>query len=380
MICWAVQKNKLIMLESLELRAMCLLTPSGSSASTETKSVHRMRLFAPVPACFPAFGVCVCLFSLVWWVGLCLGNPHQLGFVHAPVVAMLAEGNIPIVAPLHVCMRGFAAFATPPRKSCGRSLMLQVSWPGSASVSRCVPLSSKYWVRDAATPRGCHGSRLQIGRRCKAQERNTGKKVHTARPPLCCGLAGPAGLCGLVKLHHSPTVWHHRRGASVRRLTMPVTLKLSARPSVGSMVVSLRSPTEAHAHKLQTWADVAKATGHPDPWCLDPILYDTSAPLESRVQVPGRLPHCCQARIGPQLPGRLTFTSGVSSVRQPEDVVRRSRRQHCRSCASPSSAAPWLHWSQPGRVHSGYLVSPPGGCSGRSRRPTLRSDARPSHM
>ena len=54
-----------------------------------------------------------------------------------------------------------------------------------------------------------------------------------------------------------------------------------------------------HAHKLQSWADVATATGHPDPLGLDPrILYDTS--LESRVEDPGRIPQRSQARIGPQ--------------------------------------------------------------------------------
>ena len=60
--------------------------------------------------------------------------------------------------------------------------------------------------------------------------------------------------------------------------------------------------------------------------------------------------------------GRLTLTSGVSSVRQPEDVGR--------SCASPSSVTQWVLWSRPGRVtHDGDSSSPPGGCSRRSRPP-----------
>ena len=88
------------------------------------------------------------------------------------------------------------------------------------------------------------------------------------------------------------------------------------------------------------------------------------SPLEGRVQVPGRIPQRSQARIG--LPrrvvaqGRLTFISNVSSVRRPEDVGRRCRRQLCRSCASPNTATQWLLWSRPDRVtHGGYSLSPP---------------------
>ena len=53
-------------------------------------------------------------------------------------------------------------------------------------------------------------------------------------------------------------------------------------------------------------------------------------------------------------------------MRLPEDVDRRSTRQPCRSCASPSSATPWLHWSRPGRVtHGGYSSSPSGNATPR---------------
>ena len=118
--------------------------------------------------------------------------------------------------------------------------------------------------------------------------------------------SGPAGhwapriacrLCSLVKLHHSPAVLLHRpppvahallhkliwyqrvlmvllwllaaEGADDRRWLLPVTR-------------SVRRPYNRIQHRttcaqVATWADVANATGHPDPWGLDPrILHDTS--------------------------------------------------------------------------------------------------------
>ena len=51
-------------------------------------------------------------------------------------------------------------------------------------------------------------------------------------------------------------------------------------------------------------------------------------------------------------------------MRQPEDVRRRSRRQPCRSCAWPSSAAQWLQWVPTGPCHPRRLpVSMCGGSS-----------------
>ena len=66
------------------------------------------------------------------------------------------------------------------------------------------------------------------------------------------------------------------------------------------------------------------------------VLYDTGSHLEGRVQVPGRTPIACRnwSSTTKHCPVRLTSISNVSSVRQPEGVFRRSRRQLCHSCAS----------------------------------------------
>ena len=124
-----------------------------------------------------------------------------------------------------------------------------------------------------------------------------------------------------------PTV----EGANDRSLMLPVTRKLSDRPSVSSRVVSTRSPTKGpRAHKLQTWADVANATGtrprqpsgkQGSPWT------DTSA--QSGVNWSSTTGRC---------PGRLALTSSVSSLRFLKNVGRRILRQPRRSCVSPSSA------------------------------------------
>ena len=78
-----------------------------------------------------------------------------------------------------------------------------------------------------------------------------------------------------------------------------------------------------------------------------PVRYLRSN-LESRVQIPGRLP---QRRMNwssttGRWPGRLALTSGASGLRLPENVGRCLQRQPCRSCVSPSSASPWVQWSQ----------------------------------
>ena len=53
-----------------------------------------------------------------------------------------------------------------------------------------------------------------------------------------------------------------------------VKLPVTRRPAGGSRLRRIQQEL------LRTWADVAKATGHPDRWGLDPrILYDTSAAL-----------------------------------------------------------------------------------------------------
>ena len=170
-------------------------------------------------------------------------------------------------------------------------------------------LSSRTFYRGPCS--ACHGSSsgslVLEDRRCEAQERNTGKKVHSvgalgqreSHAPsswswpcsfsVCSGPAGrpapltacfpgtrgfSACLCGLVEVHHSPRVLHHRpppvalalqhtrlwcqpvlmvlpslptaEGANDRRLVLPVTRKHSARPSVSSRILSLQSRTKGH--------------------------------------------------------------------------------------------------------------------------------------
>ena len=73
-------------------------------------------------------------------------------------------------------------------------------------------------------------------------------------------------------------------------------------------------------------------------------------PQPSGKQIAGRWPQRSQACI--VSPPRVVawdfgpHISGASGLRLPENVGRRSKPKPCRSCASPSSAAPWLHWSQ----------------------------------
>ena len=67
------------------------------------------------------------------------------------------------------------------------------------------------------------------------------------------------------------------------------------------------------------------------------ILYDTSAAWTETSAQSGKNWSSTTERC----PGPWTFTSNVSSVRQPEGVGRRSRCQPCQSCASQSdSVAP----------------------------------------
>ena len=119
------------------------------------------------------------------------------------------------------------------------------------------------------------------------------------------------GPCSRVRLHHSPrdlhrqsppvaptlphtTLWYQpspmvllwlliAEGANGRRLVIandPRALRSAVRELQGR--VYAESSEGPHARELQTWADVVKATGRLDPWCLAPsILYDTSAALRT---------------------------------------------------------------------------------------------------
>ena len=72
----------------------CLFTPSECSANAENKSVHRTRPCAPSPPVSTPIS-------------------HRLNdwalFMHLSL-PLFGQGNTPIVAPLHACRRGFAAF------------------------------------------------------------------------------------------------------------------------------------------------------------------------------------------------------------------------------------------------------------------------------
>ena len=72
----------------------CLLTPSRSPANAENKSVHRTRPCAPSPPVFTPISH--------------LLNDWAL-FMHLSL-PLFGQCNTPIVAPLHACRRGFAAF------------------------------------------------------------------------------------------------------------------------------------------------------------------------------------------------------------------------------------------------------------------------------
>ena len=86
------------------------------------------------------------------------------------------------------------------------------------------------------------------------------------------------------------------------------------------------------------------------PWGLDPrILCDTSTGLWTGYKsLDGYLSAVRHELVlyHGSLPG--AFGSHFRRVKRAaarENVGRRSRRQLCRSCAPPSSATPWLHWS-----------------------------------
>ena len=146
-------------------------------------------------------------------------------------------------------------------------------------------------------PRGWGSARSRVMRVVAVTRFRTGTRVCIVRP------------CGRVRLRHFPRDLHRRsppvaptlprttlwyqpaptvplwllivEGADGRRLFLPAICVHSARPSENSKVESKRSRTKSHMpRKLQSWTDVAKATGHPDLWSLDPrILYNTSAAL-----------------------------------------------------------------------------------------------------
>ena len=87
-------------------------------------------------------------------------------------------------------------------------------------------------------------------------------------PPAHAALV-PARADGATEMPPAESANGRRMVLPVSQLGRPVSLRVYA-----------ESNKRPHAHKLQVGADVAKATGHPDPWGLDPrILYDTSAAL-----------------------------------------------------------------------------------------------------
>ena len=229
------------------------------------------------------------------------------------------------------------------------------------------------YSRDCSS--GCYGNGLRIGSLvlddlCEAQW-NTGKahtvgalrhrEFHTsswstARHP---GTRGRL-LVRHVKLHHSPRVLRHRstpvqpalhraplwcqpelmvlpwlptaEGASVQRLMLPETRKLSARPSASSRVVS---PRNLNMHKLQTRADVAPR-----------ILHDTSAALwkAGDRSLDGYLSEVRQGLVLNHGSLLEAFDIHFTRVERAAAGGRgRSRRHLWHSCASPNSAKQWLH-------------------------------------
>ena len=108
-------------------------------------------------------------------------------------------------------------------------------------------------------------------------------------------------------------------------------------------------------HKLHTWADVAKTTGHSDPWGWDPrILCGTSA---------AHLKAGYRFRDGYLSAVRQELVLDYGSLPGAFDIhFRRVKRGAARRRGPPqASALPFLRfaefsdWSRPGRVtHGGY--------------------------
>ena len=115
-----------------------------------------------------------------------------------------------------------------------------------------------------------------------------------------------------------------------------------------------------HAHKLQTWADVAKVTGHLDPLGLDPrLLYDTSAALwKAGYRSLGGGSEGYLSAVRQELVlrhGTLPEAFGVH--------FRRVKRAPARGRGRPqqASALPFLRVTKPPLVPNGRVTR--GGCS-----------------
>ena len=120
--------------------------------------------------------------------------------------------------------------------------------------------------------------------------------------------------------------WLPTEGANDRRLELPVTRKLSARPSASPRVVPTWNPTKGHIRTSckrgptlrkpqviltpKAWTHASCTTS----W--QPFRKQGTGPWTDTSAQSGKNWSSTTGRC----PGRLTFTSGVSSVRQPEHV------------------------------------------------------------
>ena len=111
--------------------------------------------------------------------------------------------------------------------------------------------------------------------------------------PVSASRSSPSAHDALVPAHaNGTTVAPYCRGCDRSALVIandPRALRSAVRELQGR--VYAESNKGPHTRKLHTWANVAKSTGRPDPWCLV-----CSAP-ESRVQTSRRVPQCSQARF-----------------------------------------------------------------------------------
>ena len=140
-------------------------------------------------------------------------------------------------------------------------------------------------------------------------------------PPVAASRSNPSAHDALVPaLADGASVAPYRRRCKRSTLVAndPRALRSAVRELQGRVYAELNKGP--HARKLQTWANVVKAAGRLDPWCLAPsILYDTSAALwkAGYRSLDGYLSAVKQELIlnHGSLPGILTFISGESRVR-----------------------------------------------------------------
>ena len=123
-----------------------LRVKTAQSGAQQTRNQKRCssNSCAPSPLVDPLL-VIVFLIECSSW---CDGSVCDWGLLNDWALSMCWSSPFLVKATFQSWLRLLLAYqrgSTPLRKSSSRSVMLQVSYRGSALVSRCVPLSSVYW-------------------------------------------------------------------------------------------------------------------------------------------------------------------------------------------------------------------------------------------